>query len=386
MLVFEIIFLISLILIFWANIGYPISIFALGKLIKRKNLKKYDYYPTVTILIVAHNEEKVIKQKLENVIKIDYPKDKIDIMVASDNSTDETNNIVNDFINKNRKHKIKLFKVNERKGKTNAQNEAVRVIKSEIIVFTDANAMLKENSVKELVASFYDNSISYVTGLLTYINTDVSATSYSENVYWSFDTKIRDIESRIQSVTAGNGALYACRRNDYYEFDPICCHDSAMPTYYAQIGKRAISNHQAIAYEKAGESNQDEFKRKVRMNRNSTETILKNLKILNPFKYKWYSYCYFGHRVCRHLLWLFHILLIIANIIIFNESIIFKIGLFMQAFIYFIAISRLIFQIKNKFFNLPYYYCMTVAAQIVGVWNELTGKSKPFWEKAESTR
>lgn len=378
-------FWISAFIIFWANVGYPLSILILGKIIKRKNKKINNYEPTVTIMIVAHNEEKVIEKKLENILKIDYPKDKLEILVSSDNSDDKTNEIVKTFINNHRNINIRLYEVKERKGKTNAQNEAAKTIKSEILVMTDANAMLKEDAVKELVSSF-DKNVSYVTGKLVYSNSDDTLTSQTENTYWDLDTKVREIESNIQTITAGNGAIYACRTNEYYDFDPIKCHDSAMPLYYALQNKRAIANHDAIAYEKAGENDTDEFKRKVRMSRIILESILPSIKILNFFKYKWFTYFYLGHRTARYLLWLSHILLLITNIFILNIHPIYIVTLTMQLLVFLMALLKNLFKLNNKIFNFCSYYCLTILAQLMGVIKTITRQNKPFWEKAESTR
>ena len=285
MVYLKIIFWVAIFVIFWANIGYPLSLLILNKIFKDKKCKKnYAYEPTVTVMIVAHNEEKVIEEKLLNVLNLDYPKDKIEFLVASDNSTDSTNSIVKKIIKENKYDNIRLFEVKKRKGKTNAQNEAAKTVKSEILVMTDANSILKVDSIKELVSSFVDENISYVTGRLCYINSKDSTTSGSENTYWNLDTRLREIESNIQTITAGNGALYACRTSEYVDFEPIRCHDSSMPLYYALHKKRAIANHDAIAYEKAGENIQDEFKRKVRMNRIILNAILPSIKILNVFK------------------------------------------------------------------------------------------------------
>lgn len=378
-------FWISAFIIFWANVGYPLSILILGKIIKRKNKKINNYEPTVTIMIVAHNEEKVIEKKLENILKIDYPKDKLEILVSSDNSDDKTNEIVKTFINNHQNINIRLYEVKERKGKTNAQNEAAKTIKSEILVMTDANAMLKEDAVKELASSF-DENVSYVTGKLVYSNSDDTLTSQTENTYWDLDTKVREIESNIQTITAGNGAIYACRTNEYYDFDPIKCHDSAMPLYYALQNKRAIANHDAIAYEKAGENDTDEFKRKVRMSRIILESILPSIKILNFFKYKWFTYFYLGHRTARYLLWLSHILLLIINILILNIHPIYIVTLTMQLLVFLMALLKNLFKLNNKIFNFCSYYCLTILAQLMGVIKTITRQNKPFWEKAESTR
>lgn len=387
MLIVKILFWVSVFIIFWANIGYSLSLIIIDKIFKIKELKKnYEYEPTVTIMIVAHNEEKIIEKKLQNVLEINYPKNKLEILVSSDNSTDKTNEIVKKVIENNSTENIELYEVQDRKGKTNAQNEAAKLVKSEILVMTDANAMLDKNAVKELVAAFASDDIKYVTGRLCYSNSQDNTTSKSENIYWNLDLKIRDIESRLQTITAGNGAIYACRTKDYFDFEPIKCHDSSMPLYYALRGERAVANHDAIAYEKAGENVEDEFKRKVRMNRVILSSILPSLKILNIFKYKWYTYFYLGHRTCRYVLWIMHILLLITSAVLITKNWIYLIAFIGQLLIYMIALLKHIFKINNKFANFIYYYCMTIIAQLMGVKNILTGQAKPFWEKAESTR
>src|SRR5699024_12279466 len=143
-----IVFWLSLFIIFWAMIGYPLSLNLLDKFFpNKKNRKNADLEPTVTIMIVAHNEEKVIEDKLQHVLAIDYPKNKMDIFVASDNSTDRTNEIIEDFITKNPQRKIKLYKVQERMGKTNAQNEAQKLVNTEYLVMTDANSMIDKMAI-----------------------------------------------------------------------------------------------------------------------------------------------------------------------------------------------------------------------------------------------
>lgn len=385
MIIAKSIFWISVFIIFWGMIGYSISLKVIEKMLKRKkNSKDKNYKPTVTLMIVAHNEEKVILNKLKNSISVKYPKEKLEILVASDNSTDQTNEIVRDFIKQNLEYKVKLYEVKERKGKTNAQNEAVKEAEGEILVMTDANSIFKENAIEELVSSFSSKNIAYVCGKLDYIN-GKEGVGQSESKYWNMDLQMREIESNIQTITAGNGAIYACRTCEYHNFHPIKCHDSAMPLYYALQGKRAIFNKEAVAYEKAGENIQDEFKRKERMSRIIMSSILPDLRILNIFKYKWFTYFYFGHRTCRYLLWLAHILLLVTSIILSNQ-IVYALALLGQILIYSICILKYIFKFNIKCINIFYYYCMTILAQLKGVGNTITGKSKPFWEKAESTR
>lgn len=382
----EILFWINTILIVFGMIGYPLSLIVIGRIfIDKRNEKNYEFIPNVTLVIVAHNEEKVIKKKLENVVSIDYPKDKLEIIVSSDNSDDKTNIIVQKFIEYNKGFNIRLYEVKARKGKTNAQNEAIRTANGEIIVMTDANAILDRFAIRELVSSFINEDIVYVTGQLIYTNND-EWTSKSESTYWNLDLKMRDIESRIQTITAGNGALYACRLNEYVEFNAIDCHDSIMPIYYALKHKRAISNPDAKAFEKAGETEMDEFARKVRMSRKLITRILPSIKILNVFKYKWFSYFYLGHRTIRYLLGPLHILVYLTNMFMLQMGWFYQVCFFCQTIFYFGAVVKMVAKIDNKVLNMIYYYCLTLIAQLKGMYNQLTGKSKPFWEKAESTR
>ena len=249
---------------------------------------------------------------------------------------------------------------------------------------TDANSMFEKNAISELVSSFTTNDIAYVCGALLYTNGG-NSTADSESSYWSGELRTRLIESNIKTITAGNGAIYACRNKDYVDIPPIECHDSSWPYYYGMHGKRAIFNDKAIAYEKAGESTEDEYKRKVRMNRVILMHLKNGLKALNIFKYGWFSYFYFGHRTARYLLWLNHLLVLVSSIVLAISG-----GWFWRI----VVLGQLIFYISgfagkfssNRLLHMIYYYCVTVIAQWHGIINIATGKAKPTWESAASTR
>lgn len=383
-----IIFAISVFIVFYAMVGYPLVLILLDKTMKPGSIKRLsNYQPTVTCLIVAHNEEKVIEQKLENVLLLDYPADKLEIVVTSDYSTDRTNEIMNDFIKRHPERRIRLYCSKERKGKTNAQNEAQKTIHSEILVMTDANSMLKSDAIARLVECFAGDKIVYVCGKLIYTNSAESLTGDSESTYWNLDLRMRDIESRIDTITAGNGAIYACRNCEYHDFDPITCHDGAMPCYYALKGLKALFATNAIAYEKAGEVNTDEFKRKVRMNRGLLKGLFGTWRYLNVFAYGWFSFFYFGHRMCRHYLGVCHIFAFLSTVVMGIEGSLFGIILTMvQLGGVVIALYQIHHNIKNKLFRMIGYYGMTVMAQYVAIWKSIRGKQKAIWEKAESTR
>ena len=379
-------FFIIAFLIFFAMIGYPFSLIVLDKVVKHRKINSSNnYVPSVTLMIVAHNEEKVILEKLQNVCLLDYPCDKFNVIISSDNSNDSTNDIVEKFIQENHLNNYLLYKVKERKGKTNAQNEAQKLVKTDILVMTDANSILREDCIKQIVKNFNDLEVAYVTGKLEYYNSNISSTSKSENTYWNLDLTMRKIESNIQTITAGNGALYAVRNNQYFDIPLIHSHDSYFPQFFSTHGYRCIFEENAIVYEKAGENDKDEYKRKVRMNRTILEDSFKHWNYLNVFKYKWFSFFYFGHRKCRYLLWLNHILLLILNIFLALKSQIFFYVLIGHLLIYFLGLIGVLSH-KFKICNFIGYYLITIFSQLHGVYNNLTGKAKPFWEKAESTR
>ncbi len=388
MIIFIVVFAIASFIIFYGMIGYPLTLVVLDKLLKPVPIRKDGTYePTVTYMIVAHNEEKVIGYKLENALILDYPTDKLDILVTSDNSTDQTNFIVENFIKKHPSRHIRLYVTKEHKGKTNAQNEAQKTVNSEILVMTDANSLLEKNAIKELVSSFSMKRIAYVCGKFIYRNGFPSLTSDSESTYWNLDLKMRDIESRIYSITAGNGAIYACRNNLYVDFPAISCHDSAMPQYYIGMNMLSLFNPDAIAYEKSGEKDTDEFKRKVRMNRNLLHAWRLSLRFLNVFKYGWFTLFYFGHRTCRYFLWLAHLIAFVSTVAMAFYGCVCGIFLtIVQLFAIFIIVVHLYNPFEGKLLRMIGYYGMTITTQYVALWRSVNGLQRPTWEKAESTR
>lgn len=379
----KIIFWVSAFAIFYPMIGYPLTLLLLDKIIKRKNIKDYTYKPKVSVIISAYNEEKVIEKKLNNIIKTDYPD--FEVIIANDASNDRTVEIAQEFIKSHPAYDIRVNTVRNHLGKTNAQDEAVEVAKGEILVFSDANSIFKEDAISELVSYFTSDDIEYVCGSLIY-KEDETASVVAENTYWNMELTMRKIESNIKTIAAGNGAIYACRKKDYRNYDLVSSHDYEMPLHAGLNGKRALYNEDALAFEKAGSTTSDEFKRKVRMQRRILTNIRTNLRRLNIFKYGWFSFFHFNHKTLRFLQAFFHIVLFISNIFLIRQGFIYKLILLGQVAFLILAILGQVSKAKNKIVYFPRYYSMMMLAQILGAKNELTGKSKATWEKAESTR
>ncbi|MDT2813653.1 glycosyltransferase family 2 protein [Vagococcus carniphilus] len=378
----KVIFFISIFFIVYAMVGYPLVLKFLYQFLKKDSLivdEKYE--PYVSIIIPVYNEEKVIEKKLVNLMELNYPQDKCEIMIASDNSTDNTNLIVKKYISEY--SNIHLVEVKNRKGKTNAQDEAVDRSKGEILVFSDANSILENNAINEITKYMVNEDVSYVAGKLVYTNGDLNRTAETESSYWNYDLEMRKIESELSSITAGNGALYSVRRNDYEKIDPIYSHDSIFPPKFVVKGKKAKFNPNAIAFEKAGENLGDEFKRKIRMSRKIIKINFVDFQKYNMKKCGIFSFFYFSHRFCRNFLFLFHLIALITNVFLINNTF-FLILLLLQTSFFFCSFLGI--YIHNKYLKVFTYYTMTVLAQLLGAYKEITGKSKPFWEIAESTR
>ena len=379
----KIIFWVSAFAIFYPMIGYPLTLLLLDKIIKRKNIKDYTYKPKVSVIISAYNEEKVIEKKLNNIIKTDYPD--FEVIIANDASNDSTVELSENFIKSHPNFDIRVNTVRNHLGKTNAQDEAVEVAKGEILVFSDANSIFKEDAISELVSYFTSDDIEYVCGSLIY-KEDEMASVVAENTYWNMELTMRKIESNIKTIAAGNGAIYACRKKDYRNYNLVSSHDYEMPLHAGLNGKRALYNEDALAFEKAGSTTSDEFKRKVRMQRRILTNIRTNLRRLNIFKYGWFSFFHFNHKTLRFLQAFFHIVLFISNIFLIRQGFIYKLIFLGQVAFLILAILGQVSKAKNKIVYFPRYYSMMMLAQILGAKNELTGKSKATWEKAESTR
>lgn len=381
-------FWLALFLIAYSYIGYYLflNIVYFFYWLKGKNVTlqppSEHKYPKVSFIISAYNEEKVIEKKLANTLQLDYPKEKLEIIVASDHSNDRTHEIVRQF----KSDGVRLFVATKRRGKTNVQNEVVRIATGEILVFSDANAMWDQNAIIRLVAAFNDPKIGYVAGRLEYINSDSNVTSYSESLYWKYDLLLRTFESQIYSITAGNGAIYAVRKEDYEFVDPMYTHDLEFPHLMVEKGKRAIYDDNALAFEKAGETLNDEFKRKVRMFGRNWQRMLTNLNMFNPLKVGLlYSIFMISHKLLRYFLPFLHIALMIANIMLISQRH-YLVLLIFHILFYVFALIGFVTRTHSKLFYIPLYYVTFQYTELLGFIRFITGGNKAYWEKAESTR
>ena len=237
----------------WAHGGYPLAAAVLARL-RPRPVKSRDVEPSVALIVAAHDEEAVIERRVENLRALDYPSHKLEIVVASDASTDRTDELA-------AAAGARVIR-NRRAGKVAAQDEAVRRTDAEIVAFSDANTKWATDALRQLVRPFADPEVAYVCGRHFY---EPASGTNREGLYARYEGALRAWESRFGSVTAGVGPIYAVRRNDYVELDPRFGHDLALPYLLVRRGWRAVVAERAVAWERPARDIEDEYRRKVRM-------------------------------------------------------------------------------------------------------------------------
>lgn len=339
--------------------------------------------PSVSFIIAAYNEEKIIHQKIINALKLDYPKNKIEIIVVSDGSNDKTADIVNEFCQQN----VISIHRSERHGKTDAINRAVASAKNEILLFTDANSIFYPNAVKKLVRHFVDLNIGGVCGQKCILYHDHRKASSGDKLYWRYESALKSAESKLGSIPTADGEIFAIRKALYCQIPPhIINDDMAITLNILAQNKRVIYDREAITEEEASITLKDDFNVKARMVYGSLQVLSLYKNILNPFT-SFYALQFFFHKTLRYFMWLLLILIFLLNIMCFNQNIFYKIFFGLQLIFYSMAIVGLVLDRtnhKSHFCYFPYYYCNVNLAALMGHIYYLKRESTvDIWSKAQ---
>jgi cellulose synthase/poly-beta-1,6-N-acetylglucosamine synthase-like glycosyltransferase len=363
-LVVAVVFWVSAGLLVWTHAAYPVAARGLARLRAHPVRRDDALQPTVALVVAAYNEEPVIERRLENLRTIDYPAGQIELIVTSDASTDRTEELA-------QAAGARVIR-NPRGGKVAAQDNAVRQTDAEIVAFSDANCTWDADALRKLVRNFADPDVAYVCGRLNITNEDGRN---KEGVYWRYELALRADESRIDSVTGGNGSIYALRRSDYVEVDPRFGHDLAFPYLMVQRGRRAIYEPEANAYEKATPTNEDEYRRKVRMFEHCWAIVLegKMLRRLRPV----YLLEVISHRHLRYASGVLHLVALGTNVALLGHGTLYAVTLGVQLGLLLAALVGV---------GIARYYVLVSAATVVALWNYLRRGVPSTWDAAEGTR
>jgi len=366
----EIIFWILLGLIIYTYLGYPVLLSLISLFIKKPIKKSSKYLPTVSLIITAYNEEKSIKKKIENSLSLDYPKEKIEIIIASDGSTDKTNQII-------KKYKQIRFLDLKRMGKNNALNQTFKIANNEILVFSDANSILKKDAIKRLIRNFYDSKVGGVCGKLKYIN-PVNNLNKADHLYWKYENFLKDKESKINSLVTVNGSFFAIRKKIFKKLFPDSAADLELPFEIFEQNLRTIFEPSAITFEEINSDMKKEFYRKRRTTSRTLRSIFLFKKYLNPFKYKFFSIQLISHKLLRFFVPIFLIGIFITNLTLINLFL-YQIMLYLQLVFYTLALFAPIKKTKAKLFSIPFYFCFVNIILFISLIRAIIGEKIITW-------
>jgi cellulose synthase/poly-beta-1,6-N-acetylglucosamine synthase-like glycosyltransferase len=389
----EILFWLSAALIVWTQLGYAAALAVIARLFvssARHSAVGHSIggalageLPSLSLIVAAHDEQSVITAKVANVLELDYPRELLELIVACDGCVDQT-------AAEARAAGADAVLELSRGGKIRAQDAAVRSARGEIVAFSDANALWEPDAARELTGAFADPQVGYACGQVRFFQGSHqphgAAATNQEGVYWRYEMAIRSLESRLRSITAGNGAIYATRREAYIEVDPIMGHDLSFPFNMVKRGWRAVYVPAARAEEKMVPSIEGEFARKRRMMSHTWPIVFRG-GMLSPRGYGLgYGLMILSHRILRYATPALHAVALLANLLLVLDGagVLYAITLALQLAL--LAAAALGGIVRSRPLLLARYYVLTTTSLAVGLWDWLRHGTVASWDVAEGTR
>jgi cellulose synthase/poly-beta-1,6-N-acetylglucosamine synthase-like glycosyltransferase len=361
-------------LIAWTQVGYPLAAAALARRRRYAPRRDEGFTPDVALIIAAHNEEGAIEAQLENVLRLDYPEDRLEVLVALDGSADGTRSAVERVANE----RVRVLDL-PRAGKVSAQNAGVRSTSAEVLAFSDAHSPWEPASLRQLVRNFADPEVGYVCGK---VELDGET---DEHLYWSFETWLREHESACGSLTAGSGAIYAVRRSAFVELGPEHSHDIALPFRLRRNGFRLVFEPAAVAREPGRSSSAHEWPRKVRMLSRAWSEVLHG-GLLDPRgQPPSYVVALLSHRLLRYATGPLHVLLFAATLARAGRDRDARLLLSLQLVSGALAVAGWR-QARFPLARAAWYYAVVNAASIAGLFRTLTRGPDVTWSPLERER
>jgi cellulose synthase/poly-beta-1,6-N-acetylglucosamine synthase-like glycosyltransferase len=373
----EILFWAAAGLIVYAHLGYPLLLWAVSRAFGEEagSPEWRGELPTVALVVAAYDEQEVIERKVANALALDYPRDRMQIVVASDGSADRTAELA-------RHAGADLVLELPRGGKVAALNTAVGKTSGEILAFSDANSFWRGDALHRLVARLGDDRVGYVCGQVRFVGGEGGN---QEGLYWGFEMAVRGMESRLAGITAGNGAIYAVRREAYVELDPSRGQDIGFPFELTKRGWRAVYEPSALAEERMAPTVEGEFRRKRRMMWGLWDVMLR-WGMLDPRGYGLgYAVEIYSHRLLRYLTPWLHLVALGSNLALLGDGAVYTVTMALQAALLLGAgLGRFVPLLPLR---IAYYYLTMTASIAAGLWDRLRAGAVPIgWEKVEGTR
>jgi cellulose synthase/poly-beta-1,6-N-acetylglucosamine synthase-like glycosyltransferase len=382
--VLEVAFWLAALLVVHVYLLYPVVLYVVGRVVNRSAHREWDQedLPTVAVVIAAFNEEEVIEKRIENALALDYPDDKLDVIVFSDASTDNTDQLVKAYEDQG----VRLERIEGRVGKTECQNQVAAGLDSDIVVFSDADSMFEPDAIRRLLEKF-EPDVGCVVGELRYKRYNVEA----ESSYRQFEKLIKRLEPRVSSIVGGNGAIYAVRQSSYVPLPSNQISDFAEPLAIVRNGERAEYTAAARAWENTGETVKVEMSRRVRIATRSWHTLLEYTELLNPVRFPLFSFQLASHTVLRWLTPLLLAIVLLSNVglVVTTGSPLYLLLLIAQGAFYGAAgLGALLnrYQMGTPtLLYVPYYFLVLNYSLVVALWNVFRSRNIVTWDTETRT-
>lgn len=375
----EIVFWLAVGLIVFTYIGYSLVILVLSRVLRNPVIRA-PLEPKVTYLITAYNEEKNIAGKLEQTLSLNYPKDKLEIVVASDGSTDRTDEIVKGFDDRG----VKLIRVEGRVGKTETQNQAVKQASGEIIIFSDATTRYERSAIRNIVRNYADPSVGAVSGRYEYFNPTGAAIGTGSILFWKYENLIKTLQTNIKTITGCCGCIYSVRREAYAPLPADIISDLVEPLKVLEKGYRIVFEPDAIAFEETTEKTKEEFRMRVRVITRGMRGLLYMKKLFNPLRHGFVAFQLFSHKVLRWFIPVFLAVALVSNLFLvgdrfYNTTLALQLVFYAFAVIGFAAEKR---GVLAKPLTVPLYFMTVNIAAVVAMYRIWKGHKAVTWETA----
>jgi cellulose synthase/poly-beta-1,6-N-acetylglucosamine synthase-like glycosyltransferase len=374
----EILFWSSAAALLYTYVGYPL-VLALVSALRPRAVSRAECALPVTVIITAYNEERDLRAKLENTLALDYPPELLEVIVASDCSTDRTDEIAGEFSARG----VRLHRQAERLGKTAAQNAAVELARGHVILFSDATTLYQRDVLRELMPSFADPSVGCVAGRLIYVDPASTSVGRGARSYWGYETFLKRHESRACSLIGVSGCLYAVRRSAYVPLYHEACSDFLIATKMVEQGLRAVYEPAAVCTEETNRRTDKELKMRVRVIAQTFTDLWRHRSMLNPFKSGFYAVQLLSHKVMRYLVPFFLLLILAASIALAPVSTFYLVALAAQLGCYLAAFASWALEragVHSRLLSLPQYFVLANVAAVVAFYKFLRGERYARWE------
>lgn len=374
----QIVFWLSAAALGYTYAGYPLLLLVMSRL-RTREVKRGDFEPFVSVIVTAYNEERDLAAKLVNTLALDYPRDLFEIIVASDCSTDRTDEIAHAFADRG----VRLARQPQRRGKTAAQNMAVGEARGEIILFSDATSLYEPDVLRMTMPNFADPTVGCVAGRLIYVDPSESRVGRGARSYWNYETFLKRHESRVCSLIGASGCLYAVRRSAYTTLYAEACSDFIIATKMVEQDLRAVYEPAAVCTEETNRRTDKELRMRVRVIAQTFTDLWRHRAMMNPFRSGFYAVQLLSHKVMRYVVPFFLIAILASSGILARHSMLYLIVFVSQLGCYLGALAAWLLErsgVHSRMLALPQYFVLSNLAALIACYQFLRGERYAHWE------